>query len=95
MSASKPKIAMTVLAAIASLCQSSLADEKKPVTLLEHLPPQERAALEEDIRRLDQMVKIDWENVVVGVNNEGEIVLVPRKNIKLNAVANPSCWGPN
>jgi len=91
MKTSKPKMAAIVAAAVMSLGHMARADQQSKVTLLENLSPQERAAVQERIRILDEQIKIDWHNVVIGLNEKGEIVLLPRLNCDAS-VANPSCW---
>ncbi len=59
--------------------------------MLENLSPQDRAAVQERIRVLDQQIKIDWNSVIIGINEKGEIVLLPRAGCEPQA-ANPSCW---
>lgn len=92
MKTSKPKIAAAVAVAVMSLCPAVKAEEQDKITLLENLSPQDRASVEERIRLLDQQIKIDWENVIVGVNEKGEIVLLPRNKCEPYKIAEPSCW---
>lgn len=91
MKASKPKMAAVVAAAMMSLSHVAKADEQSKITLLEQLSPQDRAAVEERIRILDQQIKIDWNSVIIGLNEKGEIVLLPR-NMCPSRVGEPSCW---
>lgn len=92
MKASKPKMAAIVAAAMMSLSQVAKAVDQSKITLLEQLSPEDRAAVEERIRILDQDIKIDWNNVIVGLNEKGEIVLIPRDDCGAAGIAEPSCW---
>ena len=92
MKASKPKMTAVVAAAMMSLSHVAKADEQSKITLLEQLSPQDRAAVEERIRILDQQIKIDWNSVIVGLNEKGEIVLIPRHGCGEARIAEPSCW---
>lgn len=92
MKTSKPKMAAVVAAAVMSLSQSVKAEDAGKITLLENLSPQDRAAVEERIRIIDEQTEIDWKNVIVGTNEKGEIVLIPRGGEESFRVSEPSCW---
>lgn len=92
MKKSKPKMAAVVAAALMSLSQTVSAEDRGTITLLENLSPQDRAKVEDRLRNLDQQIKIDWNSVVIGVNERGEIVLLPRNGCESYRISEPSCW---
>lgn len=90
----KPKIGLLVAAALVGISQAAIAgsDVQKTFIPLENLTPQERAALEPQLKSLDQSVRIDWESVILGVNEKGELTLRNRNDVKLEMVSEPSCF---
>lgn len=92
----KPKLGILVAAALlgigqAAHAQNSALPEGK-FTPLERLSSNERARYEPLIRNLDQAVRIDWESVILGVDENGNLVLRDRKSLELELVSEPSCW---
>ncbi|MBX3033563.1 MAG: hypothetical protein KF865_06520 [Bdellovibrionaceae bacterium] len=90
----KPKLGALVAAAIMGACAVATADGKASETFipLESLTPQERIALQPRIELLDKYVKIDWQNVLVGLNEKGELVLRDKNAVEMQRVAEPTCW---
>ena len=90
----KPKLGALVAAALVGASQGAMAEGQNGEVFipLESLTPQERIALQPRIQLLDQYVKIDWQNSLLGLNENGELVLRDRKAIEMQRVAEPTCW---
>lgn len=58
----------------------------------ETLAPEHRASLIPQIELLRKSIKIDWNSVVIGINQKGELVLKGKVASKLGPVSNPTCW---
>lgn len=59
---------------------------------IEELSPELRAQIFERIRIVSTLIKIDWETIVVGVNEKGEVVLKAKSETDLQVLGNPTCW---
>lgn len=90
----KPKIGLLVAAALVGLSQTAGAKLTNPEVFvpLEKLAPQDRALFEDQVRLLEQSVRMDWDSVILGVNKDGELTLKDRKLFDLQKVAAPSTW---
>lgn len=91
----KPKLGLIVAAALVGLGQAVQAqvpiipDKFVP---LERLSPDARAYYEKQIRELEKNAQIDWESVILGVDENGILTLKDRKSVDLEMVSEPSCW---
>lgn len=91
------KLGLLVAAALVGLtqvAQAKLTDtvaEKKGFIPLEKLDPQTRALFLEQIQILQQSVQMDWNSVVFGINQNGELTIKERKSYEPK-VAAPSTW---
>jgi hypothetical protein len=82
------------IAAIVSLIQVAHAETNRPTfTPLEDLPPEVRQQVIERINELAEYENIDWENVTAGIDENGNVSLVPRSDVVLQAIGNPSSIG--
>lgn len=92
----KPKLSLLVAAALVGM--SSIASGQVPstneeaFTPIESLAPEVRAYFEEQVRLLDQSVRIDWNSVIVGINERNELILKDRLTPNIQHVEQPSCW---
>jgi hypothetical protein len=94
MKAKNSKAGLLVAAALVSFGSVATAQEGQSARFvpLERLHPQDRAMLAERLREIESVVKIDWNTVIAGVDEEGHLVLKDRKFLDIGVVANPSCW---
>lgn len=85
-----------LVAALLSVGQTSKANRSisgnEQFTPIERLAPQDRAVLMQQIEILRKTVKIDWDSVVIGINQDGELVLKGKDAAKVTPVSNPTCW---
>ena len=89
----KQKMGLILAAALVGASQIASAENlKEDFIPLENLPPNQRIVFESQVRLLDQSLKVDWESVVVGVNERGELVLKDRKLVNLAEVSQPTCF---
>lgn len=92
----KPKMALLVAAALMGMNHAAQAkDSVSPngrLTPLERLSTEERSRYEQLIRELEQTVRIDWESVILAVDENGNLVIRGRNSLDLEAVREPSCW---
>lgn len=92
----KPKLGLLVAAALMGLGHAAKAQtpiiQNGKFTPLEQLSTDERARYEQLIRDLERFVRIDWESVVLGVDEKGNLVIRGRNSGELKSVIEPSCW---
>lgn len=92
----KSKMALLVAAALMGLNQPAQAGEQRQSTgkfiPLEQLSPNERHRVEQIIRTLEGIVRIDWSSVIIGVDENGNLVLRARTSVDLAPAGEPSCW---
>jgi hypothetical protein len=82
------------IAAFVSLIQVAHAETKRPsFTPLEDLPPEARQQVIEKINNLSGVQEIDWEEVVAGIDEHGNLSIVPRSEAGLRDTGTPSCLG--
>lgn len=92
------KSKMGSLVALALIGLSHAAQAQVPIvprmkfTPLEQLSLEQRSQYEPLIRTLDQSVRIDWGSVILGVDENGKLVIRDRKSVDIEAVSEPSCW---
>ena len=92
----KPKLSSIVAAALMGLGSTAFAQgQANPdgqFIPLENLSHADRSIYEQHFRNLEQSVRIDWDSVILGVNEKGQMVLKDRKSLQIQMVAEPSCW---
>ncbi len=87
-----------LVAALLSIGQASSANEPSSENAVEEfapieaLAPEHRSALAPQIKLLRETIKIDWNSVVIGINQHGELTLKGKLEAKLKSTANPTCW---
>ena len=96
MKSTKTKMGLLVAAALMNMshtakAQSSMRPIEKFIPL-EQLPAEERAKYEQLIHDLESVIRIDWESVILGVDENGKLVLRSRSVEEMKHLANPSCW---
>lgn len=72
--------------------QKHCQESKKMFTPIEELSPELRAQIFEKIRIISTMIKIDWENIIVGIDENDEVVLRAKSETDLQVLGNPTCW---
>jgi len=81
------------IAAFVSLIQVAHAKAvDKGFTPLEYLPPEQRQQIVEKLNELTQIMEVDWDRIAVGINKNGEIILVPKTEANLGNEGTPSCF---
>lgn len=92
----KPKLGLLVAAALLGMGHAAKAQvpiiPNGKFTPLERLSTDERARYEQLIRDLERVVRIDWESVILGVDENGNLVLRGKNSAGLESVSEPSCW---
>jgi hypothetical protein len=87
------KINSLVAAAILGLSNIAVAEDcQKTFTPIENLQPEDREMLIRRLEILKDHVQIDWKTVVIGVDENGKLIIKARKPDENNPVGNPSCW---
>lgn len=82
------------IAAFISLIQVAHAETSThSFTPLEDLPPEMRQQIVEKLNELSKNMQIDWEQVAVGVNENGELTLILKKDANLRPMGSPSSFG--
>lgn len=96
MNCKNTKLGFLVAAALMSMnhaakAQFSAKTPKKFVPL-EQLSTEERAKYERLINELESLITIDWDSVIIGIDENGKLVLRSRSIDEIKGIANPSCW---
>jgi hypothetical protein len=58
----------------------------------EKLDPKLRAQIYDKIDSIYPLVEIDWDNIVVGLNEKGKIVLKGKNQNDFEILGAPTCW---
>jgi hypothetical protein len=82
-----------VVSALLGVGHSASADGTAGFTPLEELAPEQRATYAEQVELLSKSAQIDWDSVVVGVDQEGRMLLRAKTDVNLPEASKPSCWG--
>ncbi len=79
---------------VAGLIQVSTAHaEGQSFTPIENLPPEQRQVLSEHLNDLTKNINIDWDEIGVGVDENGKLILMPKSESGMRQLATPSSWG--
>ena len=62
-------------------------------TPIENLPPEQRQVISEKLDEITKNINVDWDNIVVGVDENGELTMAPKSQINLGGVSSPSSFG--
>ena len=82
------------VAAFISLIQVAQAETSThSFTPLEDLPPEARQQIVEQLNELAKHMQIDWEQIAVGINENGELTLILKKDANLRPTGSPSSFG--
>lgn len=81
--------------AVAGVVNVAMADETcSSFTPVDLLSAQERSLVSAKISEIEKTVKIDWDLIEAGINEQGDVVLCPRKKKSDNQIASESCYSP-
>lgn len=80
------------LALIGLLKVSSAGAIVENFTPIEKLPPEQRRLICEQLKTLVKDLHIDWDEIAVGVDEDGKITLVSKVSAGLKPTINPSCF---
>ena len=79
---------------VAGLIQVSTAHaEGQSFTPIENLAPEQRQVLSEQLNDLTKNINIDWDETAVGVDENGQLILMPKSESGMRLLASPSSWG--
>jgi hypothetical protein len=82
----------TVLATLMSISQIAHADDvAHQFTPIENLPPEIRQEVSAKVFELTKNMEIDWDNVAVGLNEDGKIFLVSKLEFVASSSGGFSC----
>ena len=56
-------------------------------TPIENLPPEQRQAVAEQVDELTKNINVDWDNVVVGVDETGKPMMLPKSDFDLASIS--------
>lgn len=92
MKANRTKSAATLAAflSITPISQGHAAGHS--FTALEDLLPERRKQVAEQVDEMTKNINIDWDSLVIGVDENGQIVILPKDDADLQAVAKPSSF---
>jgi len=62
-------------------------------TPIEDLLPEQRQQIIEKLNELTRNMKIDWDHIAVGINENGEITLLSKSEAGLQTKGSPSSFG--
>jgi hypothetical protein len=88
------KTKMTVKSAVAvtllGLSHAALADTGSNFTPVENLMPEQRQEVFEKLSQMTGGADLNWDQVAVGVNENGDVVVVDKKAANLQVAPQPS-----
>jgi len=88
------KASSAAMAALVGFSSIALANAGANFTPVEDLSPEQRQEVYEHIANAsEQAAQIDWDKVVVGVNESGEITFMAKTEAGLQATSSPSSFG--
>ena len=87
------KTKFTTMATVMGLSSIALANAGTAFTPVEELSPELRQEVLTKVSEATKGADVDWENVVIGVNDAGEIVFMLRTGAGLQPMASPSTFG--
>jgi hypothetical protein len=75
------------LTALLGLVKMAHADAACPsFTPVENLPPEDRQQISEKVSEMTKNINVDWDEIVVGINADGEIILCSKKQINMQTL---------
>lgn len=89
----KSKILATaaVMTALVGLSQFAQADNSQTFTPIEDFEPEVRQAVADKIKELSKFIRIDWQTVIIGLNEKGEIVIRAKTETEMQVMGSFSC----
>ena len=93
----KIKLKSVTLLAVMGISKAVLADGgplAAQFTPVENLPPEQRQVVTDVLSQHKELDLLDWDNLAVGVNENGDVVIIPKKDAAMCCVGSPSCTGP-
>ena len=84
----------TVLAAIVGLSHIAKADPGDQQFIpAEELAPEIRQQINSEVMQMTKHIHMDWDSIVVGINEKGEISIRSKLEVQLQATGGFSCYG--
>lgn len=81
------------LLALMGLIQVSTAHaEGHSFIPLENLPPEQRQVLTEQLNNLTRDMNVDWDEIAVGVDENGKLTLKPKSECGMRQLSSPSSF---
>lgn len=88
------KAKQAALLALLGLFQMSTAHgEEHKFTPLENLPPEQRIVLTEKLNNILKDIIVDWDEIAVGVDENGNLTLKMKTECGMRQLASPSSFG--
>ena len=93
MEINKTKMALIVIAALGSIAQanSEQISTSSQFTPIENLSAQDRVAVQIRLESEYPSEQFDWENSIVGLNENNQIEVRDKKSLNLQMIARPTC----
>lgn len=89
------KAKQATLIALMGILQISIAHgEENKFIPLEQLPPEQRMILTEKLNNFLKEVNVDWDEILVGIDENGKLTLKLKSECKMSPLSNPSCFAP-
>lgn len=89
---SKLGFLVTALLGISQAAQTQVPVAPDKFIPLEKLSPEIRALYGKRIFELEQNANINWDTIVVGIDEKGALILKDRHSSNIEIVSSPSCW---
>jgi hypothetical protein len=95
MKPNKMQFALIVATALVGLSRANAETMNitSQFTVLEDMSAADRAVVQQKIQTQNPSQQFDWNNVLIGTNEDGKIEVRERSTLKLQAVAQPTCVG--
>ena len=83
---------LAALLSLMGLIQVSTAQADDPsFTPIENLPPEQRLEISKTLNDIAKEFSIDWDEIIIGVNDSGQITFINKKELILQATGGFSC----
>lgn len=91
----KTKLTATTaaMAALIGLSHIAHADGGNQFTPVEDLPPEQRQEVFNQVAQMTNGAELDWDHVVVGVDANGQVVILQKDRVALQGAGAPSSFG--
>jgi hypothetical protein len=86
------KMSAALVALMGLIKVSTAQADGHSFTPIENLPPEQRQVITEQLNELTKNINVDWEHIVVGVDENGKITIAPKEAVPQAHISSPSSF---